>query len=81
MRTIVSSSGCRELRYVIETKIDVGGYEFITPVTLTDRDNMYFRMLLGRSALKENFIVDVSKQYELGKNSIAKIVKSYKIPR
>jgi ribosomal protein S6--L-glutamate ligase len=81
MRTVVSSSGCKELRYVIETIINIGQHSFITPITLTDRDSMYFRMLLGRSALEGYFIVDVEKEYEFGKNSIAKIVKNYNIPR
>lgn len=66
-RIVSDSGGHRENRYVIETPLVIGGQTFVTELTLTDRDSMKFRMLLGRSALKEGFLVDSALSYQLGK--------------
>jgi hypothetical protein len=46
-RTVRDSGGHTELRYVIETELQLNGHRFVAEVTLTDRENMRFRMLLG----------------------------------
>ena len=50
-REVSDSGGHREMRYVIETEILLGDISRQIEVTLTNRDNMKFRMLLGRTAL------------------------------
>lgn len=50
-RTVSDSGGHREYRYVIETPVRLADREWSIEVTLTDRDTMLFRMLLGRTAM------------------------------
>lgn len=52
-REVTSSNGQSELRYVIETPIEIGGEIWPIHITLTNRENMSYRMLLGRQALEE----------------------------
>lgn len=66
-RTVRDSGGHEELRYVIETTITVGESRLKAEVTLTDRDTMKFRVLLGRTAIRENFLVDARRSYLCGK--------------
>ncbi len=56
-REVTSSNGETELRYVIETMLDVGGTLWPIEVTLSDRASMTARMLLGRQALTERVTV------------------------
>ena len=65
-REITSSNGEIELRYVISTPLEIGGQKFPIEITLTNRESMQYRMLLGRSALPENSIVDPSKSFIQG---------------
>jgi hypothetical protein len=66
-RVVSDSGGHREDRYVIETTISLGVSRWLAELTLTDRDSMKFRMLLGRTALADNFLVDPGASYALGK--------------
>ena len=50
-RSVIDSGGHREMRYVIETDICLGDRTLRAQLTLTNRDNMKFRMLLGRTAM------------------------------
>ncbi len=68
MRKVTDSGGHSEERYVIETTLVIHGRRLPIEVTLTDRENMRFRMLLGRSALKLGFLVDSSQSFVLGGN-------------
>lgn len=65
-RMVSDSGGHRERRYVIWSKIVVGGTAIEAEITLTDRDTMQFRMLLGRTALAESFFVDPDLSYLAG---------------
>lgn len=56
-RAVTSSNGEAELRYVIETTLQVGGQSWPIEVTLTDRDGMAYHMLLGRMALVDRCVV------------------------
>lgn len=65
-RTIRSSVGVAEERLVIKTPIRMGGHSFEIECTLAQRNTMEYRMLLGREAMRERFIVDPSKHFMLG---------------
>lgn len=67
MRWVRSSSGHRTLRPVIVTPMVLMGRRFEIELTLTNRDAMGFRMLLGRRALRKRFLVDPGKSYLSGK--------------
>lgn len=62
-RIVRDSGGHEELRPVIETAIYLGQHQFRAELTLTSRDNMKFRMLLGRKALENRFLVDSQGSY------------------
>ena len=66
-RTVRDSGGHEELRYVIRTNIRIGTTIQPAEVTLTDRDTMKFRVLLGRTAIRGNYLVDPSRSYLQGK--------------
>ena len=65
-REVSDSGGHREMRYVIETEILLGETSRRIEATLTNRDNMKFRMLLGRTAL-EGLLVVPDKSYLMGR--------------
>lgn len=68
-RWVTSSSGHRSRRPVIRTRIQLFGRDWPIEITLTNRDAMGFRMLLGRQAISQRFLVDVSKSYLGGTKS------------
>ncbi|MGB2065470.1 MAG: ATP-dependent zinc protease, partial [Marinomonas gallaica] len=57
-RVIKSSSGDREKRYVIQVPLQLGERTWEVELTLTDRDSMGYRMLLGREAMNGRLLVD-----------------------
>lgn len=65
-RRVRSSNGKSELRPMIETEISLGEQVWNVEFTLTRRNAMGFRMLLGRRALRRRAVVDVSSSYRLG---------------
>lgn len=68
-RAVRSSSGHSELRLVVLLDIDLCGQIVTSEVTLTSRDEMVFRMLIGREALRNGYVVDSSQSYLGGKPS------------
>lgn len=62
-RIVRDSGGHEELRYVIATQICLGEFCWQTEFTLTNRENMAFRMLLGRRAMHKRIIVDPSQSF------------------
>ncbi|KGE04161.1 ATP-dependent zinc protease family protein [Pseudohaliea rubra] len=66
-RQVRDSGGHAERRYVIDVPVALGKYRFEAEVTLTSRDTMLFRCLLGRTALRGRFLVDPGRSYLVGK--------------
>lgn len=66
-RIVADSGGHRERRFVIETSIVVCGEPITAEVTLTGRETMRFRMLLGRTALCGRFRVDSARSFLTGR--------------
>lgn len=67
-RLVSDSGGHREMRYVIDTPITLGLETWSIEITLTERDSMLFRMLLGRRALRKRFIINPGKSFIISKN-------------
>jgi hypothetical protein len=63
IRKIKSSNGNAEVRYVIKTEIVLGEQTWPIEITLTNRADMNYLMLLGREALGKRFLVDPSKVF------------------
>ena len=76
-REVKSSTGVPEKRYVIKTDIYMGNTRWPIELTLSNRDSMGYRMLLGREAMKDRFLVDPSEACLLGGKSQADITKLY----
>lgn len=66
-KTVKSSNGVSSKRPVIKTNIYLGEKKKEIEITLVDRDLMGFRMLLGRTAMNGDYIVDPSKSFLLSK--------------
>jgi ribosomal protein S6--L-glutamate ligase len=77
-RVVKSSSGYREQRYVITVELEIGGQKWPVEVTLTNRDSMGFRMLLGREAMSGRMLVDPAQQYLLGEPSHDSLKELYR---
>ena len=76
-RTVKSSSGISEERYVIKTPVRVGELTFDIELTLANRDTMEYRMLLGREALNERFVVNPAVSFGLKEFTIKEINEKY----
>jgi ribosomal protein S6--L-glutamate ligase len=76
-RIVKSSSGFREQRYVIQTTIKIGSDSWLIEMTLTNRDSMGFRMLLGREAMSGRILVDPEQKYLLGQPSAENLKELY----
>ena len=63
VRHVRSSSGHVQERYVVLLTIRIGLRRVHTEVTLTRRDEMGFRLLVGREALRQGFVVDPGRSY------------------
>lgn len=67
-RMVKSSSGVAKMRPVIITEVELLGMVWPVELTLASRDNMGFRMLLGREAFRKRFLVDAGKSYYGGRS-------------
>ena len=60
---VKSSTGHKTHRWYVKTILKIGEFEHEITVNLTDRGGMNFRMLLGRTAIEEGFLVDVDRSF------------------
>ena len=77
-KLIKNTSGISEERLVFETTVQLGAHEFKIDLTLANRDSMEFRMLLGREAFMDKFLVDVSQEFLQGDISEEALIQLYK---
>lgn len=66
-RGVTDSGGNTETRFVIVTQLELGGEQWPIEITLTNRDSMKFRMLLGRTAMKHRLWVNPDASFLLGR--------------
>ncbi|MDQ3192677.1 MAG: RimK/LysX family protein [Bacteroidota bacterium] len=60
-KKIKSSFGQFEKRFIIKTKLIIAGKEILTEISLSDRANLKYPVLIGRKVLSKGFIIDVTK--------------------
>ncbi|MFL0358914.1 MULTISPECIES: ATP-dependent zinc protease family protein [Curtobacterium] len=66
-RIVRSSTGHTQERIVVRTRIALAGQVVESEVTLSNRDQMGFRMLVGREALRQGFLVDPARSFMAGR--------------
>jgi hypothetical protein len=74
-RKVKSSTGHSMLRPVIVTELEMRGMRWPIEVTLANRDEMGFRMLLGREAVRGRFLVDAGRSYYGGRPGKKRVKK------
>jgi len=72
VRGVTNSGGASEARFFIETRVVLGGEAWPIEIGLTNRDEMGFRMLLGRTAMKGHLVVDAARSFLIGKKKKSK---------
>ncbi len=70
-RKVTSSNGMSEERFVIATDLCIGSFHAQVEFTLTNRQGMRHPILLGRKALRHNFLIDAGRSYLLSNKSTA----------
>ena len=78
LREVKDSGGHIEKRPFIETRVCLGDYEWPIELSLTNREQMRFRMLIGRKGLEGHFLVNPEKSYLIGKNLSARYTREEK---
>lgn len=67
-RPVTDSGGHTTERTFIRTRLLLAGKSLMVEMNLTSRRNMLFPMLLGRTALRRNFLIHPGRSYMLGKH-------------
>lgn len=66
-RWITSSTGHKQQRFVIHTTLRIGDFSSSIEISLANRDEMGFRMLVGRDAIKDHLLVDSARSFLLSR--------------
>ncbi|MBI2720407.1 MAG: ATP-dependent zinc protease [Rhizobiales bacterium] len=69
VRRVKSSSGHGQTRAVVETDVQIGTHRYAIEVTLTDRADMGFAMLLGRASVRGHFVVHPGRSFIVSRTS------------
>ncbi len=77
IRQVSDSGGHTENRLVVSTPITIGNVSKQIDITLTERHNMLFRMLVGRTTLAEDFLVNPAASFLSGRKSTRLIYANY----
>lgn len=78
-RKVKNTSGASETRYVIKSMLSIAETTWEIELTLTNRDSMGYRMLLGRQAMSGRMLVDPEASFQLGEMSPAIIEQYYSV--
>ncbi|MEL6374114.1 MAG: RimK/LysX family protein [Pseudomonadota bacterium] len=70
-RAITDSGGHTQERFVVRVTIELGAHAWPIELSLSDRDTMGFRMLLGRTAVRHRFLVAPGRSYLAGRSMAA----------
>ena len=82
VKSVRNSGGTLEARYVIVTDVTLGTQSWPIEITLTNRDQMGFRMLLGRASVRRHFVVDPSTSYRGRKlDAVLKRIRAGRSPK
>ncbi len=68
-KKVKSSNGVTEERFIVKTTVHILGKQLEAELSLTDRSEMRYPVLIGRKLMKGNFLVDVSRKYTLNQNT------------
>jgi hypothetical protein len=63
IKKVKSSNGELQIRPSIKVSVEFYGKQYKSVISLTDRKDMKFPMLIGRRFLKDKFLVDVALEY------------------
>jgi len=77
IRSVSDSGGHTESRYVISSILQLGTINHEIDITLTERNSMLFRMLVGRTALADKVLVDPAASFLCGRKSTRLLYTSH----